>query len=80
MMCNETHRATFFLSPRLAEELGIKSLPFDVWRQLQDENKEKGKDGIDLLGGAAELYLEGVFWIPPSEKEVKESKTASKKK
>lgn len=48
---------------------GIKAVPYDVWIQLQKENRAKEFNGkkIDVLSGVVELILEDVFWTAPAE-------------
>ncbi len=56
----------------LEEEIefdGVKALPYEEWRLLQDENKEKEINGrkVDILSGEIEDLLEGVLWTAPEE-------------
>lgn len=61
-------------------ELNIKTIPYDTWRELQKENRNKavGDKELDLLGGPAEVLLADIFWREPEntekEKEVKPKK------
>lgn len=50
---------------------GIKTVPYDVWIELQKENRAKEFNGkkLDVLSGAVELILEDVFWTAPTEDE-----------
>lgn len=56
--------------------LDVKVVPFDVWHELQKENRSKTiyagnrpVGGVDILSGEAEGILENVFWVPPAEEE-----------
>ena len=51
-------------------EIDIKTIPFDDWRVLQEENRSKriGENEFDILGGEAEIILENIFWEEPKEK------------
>lgn len=53
---------------------GVRTVPYDVWHQLQVENRSKsivvnGRmfANVDLLSDETESILEGVFWMPPEE-------------
>ena len=50
---------------------GLKTVPYDVWFTLQKENRavRVGGQETDVLSGAAESILEGVFWEAPKEEE-----------
>lgn len=49
--------------------IDIKTISYEDWRTLQEENKAKEINGktYDILGGEAEVILEGVFWEEPKE-------------
>ena len=49
--------------------LDIKSIPYEDWRKLQEENRHKviGEKEYDILGGEAEIILEAIFWEEPKE-------------
>lgn len=51
-------------------EIDIKTIPFDDWRVLQEENRSKRieENEFDILGGEAEIILENIFWEEPKEK------------
>lgn len=51
-------------------EIDIKTIPFDDWRVLQEENRSKriGENEFDILGEEAEIILENIFWEEPKEK------------
>ena len=56
------------------EESGInsiKTMPFEEWRKLQDENKdvETSFGKVDVFSGAVEELLFGVLWKAPEETE-----------
>ena len=55
----------------LAEEVTLtaKTMPYEVWHQLQVENSKKVIDGkeVDILSGYVEDLLEGVLWEAPKE-------------
>lgn len=61
---------------------GIKAVPYDVWIQLQKENRAKEFNGkkIDVLSGAVELILEDVFWTAPAEEPEPEANKEEKPK
>ena len=50
--------------------LNCKTMPYDEWHKLQNENAEKEIRGkkCDLLSGAVEDLLEGTLWVAPDEK------------
>lgn len=50
-------------------KIDIKTIPFEDWRLLQSENRAKNINGreFDILGGKAEVILEGIFWEEPKE-------------
>lgn len=50
---------------------GVKAMPYDEWRKLQDENKAVEIRGraVDVLSGKAEMILEDILWKAPSEEE-----------
>ena len=56
--------------------LDIKTIPYNEWRKLQDENKAKkiNDKEVDILAGIAEIILAEVFWTEPTEEETKEEK------
>lgn len=56
--------------------LDIKTIPYNEWRKLQDENKAKkiNDKEVDILAGIAEIILAEVFWVEPTEEETKEEK------
>ncbi len=69
---NEDNRkiASLFKEANKAEvSLDLKTIPYEDWRILQAENKEKtiGNNKVDILGGEAEIILEGIFWDAPVE-------------
>ncbi len=69
---NEDNRkiASLFREANKAEvSLDLKTIPYEDWRILQAENKEKnvGNNKVDILGGEAEIILEGIFWDAPVE-------------
>ena len=49
--------------------LDIKTISYEDWRTLQTENRAKDINGrtFDILGGEAEVVLEGIFWEEPKE-------------
>ena len=49
--------------------LDIKTISYEDWRTLQAENRAKDINGrtFDILGGEAEVVLEGIFWEEPKE-------------
>ena len=51
--------------------LNIKTIPYNVWRELQKENRAKKINDyeFDILGGEAEIILEGIFWTEPQDEE-----------
>lgn len=57
-------------------ELDIKTIPYSEWRKLQEENKAKkiNDKEVDILAGIAEIILAEVFWVEPTEQEIKEEK------
>ena len=57
----------------------LKAIPYEVWRELQKENKSKTINDrvVDILGGPAEILLAEIFWKAPEEKN--EGKETSKK-
>ncbi len=74
---------------------GIKTVPYDVWVELQRENRAKtvkkrvfvnGKEMerdevVDILSGKVELLLEDIFWKAPEDEESPKDKSeASKEK
>lgn len=50
-------------------KLDIKTVSYEDWRTLQAENRAKDINGrtFDILGGEAEIVLEGIFWEEPKE-------------
>lgn len=56
--------------------LDIKTIPYNEWRKLQNENKSKkiNDKEVDILAGIAEIILAEVFWVEPTEDETKEEK------
>lgn len=54
--------------------LDIKTIPYKEWRELQKENRAKKINDyeFDILGGEAEIILEGIFWTKPQDEETKE--------
>lgn len=50
-------------------KLDIKTISYEDWRTLQVENRAKEINGrtFDILGGEAEVVLEGIFWEEPKE-------------
>lgn len=52
---------------------GLKTIPYETWRELQKENKAKTINGkvVDILGGPAEIILADIFWKAPEEKSEK---------
>lgn len=63
-------------------ELNIKTIPYDTWRELQKENRNKavGDKELDLLGGPAEVLLADIFWLgPEADSPAKEEPKKSKK-
>ena len=65
---------------------GVKTLPYDVWKALQDENHDDKKDmltgqvaviseirpdGVKFSPEDVETMLEGILWTMPEEKEEK---------
>ena len=55
----------------LSEEVTLtaKTMPYEMWHQLQVENSKKVIDGkeVDILSGYVEDLLEGVLWEAPKE-------------
>ena len=55
----------------LEQEVKIEcpKIPYEVWRQLQNENKDNELNGrkVDPLSGYVEDVLEDVFWSAPKE-------------
>ena len=51
--------------------LDIKTIPYKDWRELQKENRAKKINDyeFDILGGEAEIILEGIFWLEPQDEE-----------
>lgn len=51
--------------------LDIKTIPYKDWRELQKENRAKKINDyeFDILGGEAEIILEGIFWAEPQDEE-----------
>lgn len=51
--------------------LDIKTIPYKEWRELQKENRAKKINDyeFDILGGEAEIILEGIFWTEPQDEE-----------
>ena len=49
--------------------LDVKTMPYDVWHELQNENKAVpfGELTRDVLSGEVEELLEGVLWEAPNE-------------
>lgn len=49
--------------------LDVKTMPYDVWHELQNENKAVPFDELtrDVLSGEVEELLEGVLWEAPNE-------------
>lgn len=47
--------------------LDCKTIPYEDFRKLQEENRENGEKKIDLLSGYVEDVLEGVLWTAPEE-------------
>ncbi len=54
--------------------LDIKTIPYQQWRKLQAENKDRSINGrqVDILSGIAEIILCEVFWQEPTEEDIKE--------
>lgn len=55
-----------------AELKDVRTIPYESWKQLQDENAAVAQaDGrkTDIFSGLAEELLEGIFWIAPEEGE-----------
>lgn len=48
---------------------GIKAIPYEQWRLLQQENKAVTIGGrtVDALSGEVEIILENILWKAPSE-------------
>ena len=63
------NRFNELLTTALNEEvvLNCKTMPYDEWHKLQNENAEKEIYGkkCDLLSGQVEDLLEGVLWEAP---------------
>ncbi|MBO7510242.1 MAG: hypothetical protein J6T35_03580 [Bacteroidales bacterium] len=49
--------------------LDTKTMPYEAWHTLQNENKAVGEPKRDLLSGFVEDLLEGVLWVAPEEEE-----------
>lgn len=49
--------------------LDCKTIPYEDFRKLQEENRENGEDKRDLLSGYVEDVLEGVLWVAPEDKD-----------
>lgn len=69
---NEKTRRVTSLLEKAAEgdvNIDVKTIPYEDWRQLQDENRDKEINGrhYDVLGGKAEIILEGIFWEEPKD-------------
>lgn len=49
--------------------LDVKTMPYDVWHELQNENKAVpfGESTRDVLTGEVEELLEGILWETPNE-------------
>lgn len=49
--------------------LDCRTMPYDVWHELQKENAEKEVNGrkLDILSGRVEDLLEDVLWTAPGE-------------
>lgn len=49
--------------------LDVKTMPYDVWHELQNENKavQFGESTRDVLTGEVEELLEGILWETPNE-------------
>lgn len=47
----------------------IKPIPYESWRKLQEENRNKMINGkeTDILSGDIEMLLEGALWAAPEE-------------
>lgn len=54
-------------------KLDIKTISYEDWRTLQAENRAKDINGrtFDILGGEAEVVLEGIFWEEPNDTDEK---------
>lgn len=46
---------------------GVKTLPYEEWKTLQDENRAVGEAKTDILSGHVEMLLEDVLWAAPEE-------------
>lgn len=85
----DTANAAQVKANRLLEQLykdniciDVKTVPYDVWRELQKENRNKliGDREVDLLGGPVEVILADVFWLgPEADSPAKEEPKKSKK-
>lgn len=68
---NQLRRFVDLRNEMLKQELplDVKAMPYEEWRKLQAENKEKDFNGAkrDLFSGYAEDVLEGVLWTAPEE-------------
>ena len=49
--------------------IDVKAMPYDVWHDLQNENKAVNIFGktVDVLSGDVEEILEGILWVDPEE-------------
>lgn len=47
--------------------LDTKTMPYEAWHTLQNENKAVGEPKRDLLSGFVEDLLEGILWEAPEE-------------
>lgn len=54
-------------------KLEIKTISYEDWRTLQAENRAKDINGraFDILGGEAEIVLDGIFWEEPKDADEK---------
>ncbi len=55
---------------------GIKTVPYEVWCEMQKENRDKELKGrkMDILSGKVEIILEGIFWEHPKARTEKAQK------
>lgn len=60
---------------------GIKTVPYEVWVELQRENRAKKVNDkeVDILSGKVELLLEDVFWKAPDDEEAPKKEPEDKK-